>query len=381
MADLSVAAPAPGPLLAEDERLAWRYVALGFLLGLPFAYPAVPYYWAAFAVFGTALLVTPFERFNRMPGMVLGVAALCLLAVVSNLFSPYPYVRDSERFVTSTTFYLFFLFGLLAWDREREILAGLAAAILLQALAVLAASVLRFRWGAGLANWAQPELRLWGQSLFPDWPNFYAILLCVGFLLFLLHYRRPLPAATCMLAAILTTSRVALVALGIALAWQVLFGPGRRLLARLVVALVLVGPVVAVVAMALSGSDRLEEFMERMSLLSDREEIWRSSLALFLDHPWFGVGGVMLDESVGHSGHASFHNSYAEILVRHGAVGFALYLWLLLAYAGRLRIAHAGTAILFFLLVTAVFQNTLRHPHFFMIYSFLVVAALRKDHD
>lgn len=383
MAGMSAAEPAPhgGAAAPAVGRRSIGYVLLGVLLALPFPYPAVPYYWAAFAAFAIALLNTRFERFNRAPELVLGVLALCVVAIISNLLSPYPYVRDPDRFVITTTFYLFFLFGLLAWDREREIMAGLSAVILLQAIAVLLASVVGFRWGAGLLNWSMPELRLWGGRWFPDWPNFYAILLCTGFLVFLLHYRRALPAAICMLAAVLTTSRSVLVALGIGLAWLVLFTPGRRRLLRFAVVALLVAVGAATIGMMLAGSDRLEEFVERMSLLSDREEIWRSSLGLFLEHPLFGIGGVMLDESVGHSGHASFHNSYAEVLVRHGIVGFLLYAWLLLAYVRRVRLAHAGSAILLFLLVTAVFQNTLRHPHFFMMFSFFAIAALPRDHE
>lgn len=383
MAGLISAGPARAMSAAAPAvaRLHAGYVLLGVLLAVPVSYPDVPYYWAAFAAFGIALLITPFERFNRAPEMVLGVIGLCMVAVISNLFSPYGYVRQPDRFLITSSFYVFFLFGLLAWEREREVMAGLAAAILLQAIAVLLAAVVQFQWSRGLTNWSQPELRLWGVGWFPDWPNFYAILLSTGFLVFLLHYRRPLPAAVCMLAAVLTTSRSVLVALAIGLAWLVLFGPRAHRALRFAVVAVLVGLGGATLALVLAGSAGLADFIDRMSLLSDREEIWRSSLELFLEHPVFGVGGVMLDESVGHTGHASFHNSYAEVLVRHGIVGFALYAWLLLAYARRVRPGHAGSAILLFFLVTAVFQNTLRHPHFFMMFSFFAVAALPRENE
>lgn len=357
------------------------YVLLGILLALPVAYPAVPFYWLAFLAFGVALLVTPLDRFNQAPMMVLGVLALCLVAVISNLLSPYPYVREADRFVITSSFYLFFLFGLLAWDREREVMAGLCIGILAQAVAVLLMAVVAFRWSSGLLNWSLPELRLWGQPWFPDWPNFYAILLSTGFLAFLLHYRRPLPAAICFLAAVLTTSRSVLVALAIGLAWLAFFGPSRQRYLRLAMIALGVAAAGATLAMVLAGSDRLTDFLERMSLLSDREEIWRSSVELFVENPWFGIGGVMLDESVGHAGHASFHNSYAEVLVRHGAIGFILYLGLLLAHVRRARPGHAGTAILLFLLVSAVFQNTLRHPHLFMIFSFFAIAARRRENE
>lgn len=380
MAHVSMAPPPPWAGIGSDRR-ARGYVLLGALLGLPFSYPTVPYYWAAFAVFGAALLVTPFERFKAQPRMLLAVGGLCMAAVASNLLSPYAYVREPARFLVTSSFYVFFLFGVLARDREREVLAGLSGAILVQALALLAASLQHFHWDRGLENWALAELRLWGQGLFPDWPNFYAILLSVGFLLFLLHYRRPLPAAVCMLAALLTTSRVPLVALAMGVGWLVVFGARRRHVLRVAVVALLAAPLAIALTVLFTGSEHLDDFIVRMTLMSDRAEIWRSSLSLFLAHPWLGIGGVMLDQSVGHRGYASFHNSYLEVLVRHGLAGFVLYLWLLFALVPRMRPAHAGSAIVAFLLITALFQNTLRHPHFFMMYSFLAVAALRKGGD
>lgn len=367
------------PPLSPTSARTWPYWLAGAALGLPIAYPEVPFYWLAFAAFGFALLTIPFHRVNENPRLVLGVVGLCIAAVISNLFSPYAYVRDAGRFVVTCTYYAFFLFGLIAWDHERPVLAGLGTAILVQACAVIAMAGLHFSWGMGLLNWTQPELRLWGAPWFPDWPNFYAILLSIGFLLFLLHDRRPLPAAICLLAGILTTSRSVLLAMVIALAWLAFTGEARHRLLRLLVLLVPVAAAGAVLGIVVVSSSHFEDFIERMSLLSDREDIWHSSWELFSGHPWFGVGGVMLDESVGHMGFASFHNSYGEILVRHGLVGFALWGFLLLAYVGRMRKGHAGTAILLFLLISAFFQNTLRHPHLFMMFSFFAIAAVPKE--
>ncbi|MES2480847.1 MAG: O-antigen ligase family protein [Pseudomonadota bacterium] len=366
---------------AASRRLSRLHVLAGVLLGLPVSYPDVPYYWAAFAVMLIALFTTPFGRLNRSPGLVLCVLALCGVATLSNLLSPYAYVREPARFLTSSVFYLFFLAGLLAWDRARELMAGLAAAILLQALAVLAMSVVGFRWSAGVLNWTVPELRLWGSPWFPDWPNFYAILLSTGFLLFLLHYRRWLPASVCMAAGILTTSRSVYLALAIGLAWLALSGRGRSGVLRAVGVAALTVLVATGLVRVLAGSSGLDEFVLRMGLLSDRQEIWASSLALFTHNPWLGVGGVMLDESVGHAGYASFHNSFAEVLVRHGVIGFGLYLALLFIHAARVRPGHAGCAILLFYLLTALFQNTLRHPHFFMMFSFFAIAAIPKGRE
>lgn len=364
--------------VAASRRLSPLHLLAGALLGLPVSYPDVPYYWAAFAVMAIALLTTPLARLNRSPGLTLCVLALCGVATLSNLLSPYAYVREPARFLTSSLFYLFFLAGLLAWDRARELLAGLAASILLQALAVLAMSVVRFRWSLGVLNWTVPELRLWGSPWFPDWPNFYAILLSTGFLLFLLHYRRWLPAGVCLLAGILTTSRSVYLALAIGIAWLALSGRGLRGVLRAAGVAALTVLAALALAWVLAGASGLDELIERMSLLSDRQEIWDSSWRLFTHNPWLGVGGVMLDESVGHTGYASFHNSFAEVLVRHGLIGFGLYMSLLFAYAGRVRLGHAGCAILLFYLLTALFQNTLRHPHFFMMFSFFAIAAIRK---
>lgn len=368
----------PFPSFSVGDRANWAYWMAGALLGVPIAYPKVPFYWLGFAAFAFALLTVPFRRINENPRLVLTVLGLCVAAVISNLLSPYMYVREPGRFLLTCSYYLFFLFGLLAWDHEQPVLAGLGSAILLQACAVIAMSTVHFAWPLGLLNWTQPELRLWGAPWFPDWPNFYAILLSVGFLLFLLHFRQPLAAAICLLAACLTTSRSVLLALVIALAWLAFTGERRLRLMRLAVLAIPLVAGGAVLGLLIINSAHFQDFVERMSLLSDREDIWESSWRLFSGHPWFGVGGVMLDESVGHTGFASFHNSYGEILVRHGLVGFALWAFMLFAYAGRVRKSHGCTSILLFLLVSAVFQNTLRHPHLFMMFSFFAIAAVPK---
>ena len=62
-------------------------------------------------------------------------------------------------------------------------------------------------------------------------------------------------------------------------------------------------------------------------------------------------------------------------------IGFALYLALLSIYATRVRAGHAGCAILLFYMLTALFQNTLRHPHFFMMFSFFAIAAIPKARE
>lgn len=339
---------------------------LGFMCGLPISYPGPPFYWLAFVSLAITMLLALYRRFNALERVYLAIVALMTaVSVIANLASPYAYVLEPGRFLTTSFFYVFLLVGLAVRDFT-SFVRGLVAVVALQAAAVIVMALVKFGWSLGFANWIVPELRLWGTGIFPDWPNFYAIMLLCGFMGALLILKRPYVAALCLIAAVLTTSRMAIVGVTIAFAWAIIAG-GRRVPRGLMLASAGAGAVTVAVLVLMSGYS--SDIIDRFILVSDRVAIFESAFEVLGQSPFLGVGGVLLDESVGHTGHASFHDTYLDVAVRQGLLGLSLFLALIVIGLSKLSIRSAVWPLLMLLLIGALFQNVLRHPHFAILFS------------
>jgi O-antigen ligase len=119
-------------------------------------------------------------------------------------------------------------------------------------------------------------------------------------------------------------------------ALAVVFLSGNRALRRCIVGFALVGGILLAVFMS-SGetagafSDRLKE----EGPLDYREAVYAGGWEMFLERPWTGWGFHQMPAELpryvsGYHEKVLYpHNTYLELLVEHGVLGLALYLWLM----------------------------------------------------
>lgn len=346
----------------------------GFCLAFPVAYPNVPYYWTAFGVFGSMLF---YVRQHVSVKVLLLIILAMLSALFSNVLGLSGYYIGERQMIGSVLFYCFFIFGALIPDLQR-FYNGLFAGICTVAVLVFVGFFVERPYEAGMAMFTVAEHRLWGVHYFPDWPNFLAFMLALGFLLGVFIERRHGWAFFCLVAALMTTSRTPLFAAALFLIFATLKMEWRARAVLLVlgaVALIVLG-VVLLPFVDLGGY-----FFLRLFLFSDRAEVYSAALRLFEESPFFGSGAVLLDEHVGNFGAASFHNTYLDILVRQGLLGLLIFIALIIPDVRRVRkecLWLMGPIILYFL-IPSFFQNFLKHPNLLMIYSALLAGLKHKE--
>jgi len=365
--------------LSAGRHIAW---VSGFLIGIPVSYPGPPYYWLALGCFTFAVLkswsklVAPEEA-----GRGTVVLALVLVALVSNVVNGlHGQEIELQRVLGTSLFFVLFLYGALLRS-PMDFLRGFSVAMAVFAALVLGAALVLRIDEYGLLLFSVPDFRLWGNPYFPDWPNYLAFLLSVGFLLNTLLFRHPVFALIMLGAALLTTSRTPLLAVALSII-PALFN--SKVLVKVASLSVVLLSALFLIDLASSYMGD-SELWSRLLIFEDRQEIFEYGLPLILDAPLLGHGSVLFDESIGFQGQASFHNTYLDVALRHGLVSLCLFLVLA---SPRLRDIRKGGApyaslVLFFLL-GSFFQNFLKHPHIVLLYVVLLRAApsfhgLRKD--
>jgi O-antigen ligase len=111
----------------------------------------------------------------------------------------------------------------------------------------------------------------------------------------------------------------------------------NRLLRRACIGLVLLGSAGVVIALSIQdASTALTSRFEERGPVDFREAVYRGGWEMFLERPLTGWGINQMPTELAHhvSGYHEKvlypHNTYLELLVEHGVVGLALYLWLML---------------------------------------------------
>ncbi len=369
--DLNVAAPAAG-VADADMRFAWR---VGFLVGLPIAVPAPPLYLFGFACFFVALF-----RWRLLPASAgisreFGLLTLIVLALLSNLIGLTRNDIDPMRIITTSFFFLLFLFPRCITDK-RAFLLGFCHAMLIWAALIVAMAFYMRIWDMGLLLFSMPDFRLWGANIFPDWPNYMAFMLSLASLFNIMVFKRPGQATLLLVAALLTTSRTPMIALILLITGWLLFRSVRTGVATLLAIGASIAALTLIVTMLLEF-ELDSNLLDRLLVFDDRDDIYSFALVLVQQSPWIGYGGVLLDESIGFSGHPSFHNSYLDIAVRHGLPALAIFLLLLVPPRGSWRQGGWRFAlVVVFVLVGSVFQNFLKHPHILMLYTVLIETSM-----
>ncbi len=366
---IDITADRTGPLAVADAQFAWR---VGFLLGLPFAVPAPPLYLIGFACFLFSLPRFKLRLHSSGNWRELGIITLIIIALLSNLAALSRYNIDLMRIITTSFFFLLFIFPSCIADKRSLLLGFCQVMLVWAALIILMAINLRI-WDYGLLLFSVPNFRLWGAEIFPDWPNYMAFMLSFAFLLNAIVFGRPWQAGLLFFAALLTTSRTPLIALGLLLTAWVIFQLMNLRLGKL---MAFGCTLIVSLLILLIEVDIDPLFLERLMIIDDRDDIYSFALGLFQQSLWIGHGSVLLDESIGFNGHPSFHNSYLDIAVRHGLPALLIFLLLLAPpragwHVGGLNFA----AVVLFVLVGSMFQNFLKHPHILMLYVVLIESS------
>lgn len=358
--------PRQAPLFRPEE-LSERDWWAGFILAFPVAYPDVPFYWLAFLSFG---LIVPRIRVGGT--LVLAVLGLIALGLLSSAMSPYAPIISTFRALYSVVFYVFLFYGY-GIAMPGKFFRGLLTGVTSLAGAVVVLFVLTGQYRHGIGLFIYPALRDWAIHWLPDWPNYLAFLLGLAGILLTVRERHRWPAALCLSAAILTTSRtgmLAVAACGAVEAWRMVHTRAGRWIvgAACVAGVLLVGPRVYRIARTAAESPIVQQ---RLIRSDDRTALYRFSLGLVAKSPVFGIGAVLLDSSVG-APIASFHNGYLEQLVRGGGVGFLL--WLVVMFPIRIwrRSSRASWLPIGYFAVAALFNTIYKDPHLFLIYSVLL---------
>ncbi len=354
--------------------LARRDFLVGLLVGLPVAVPAPPFYWMAIGAF---LLVVPTLAVPRR--VWLAVALLTGLSLVSVLASPFLPRLGGFRSLYASIFFTLFLFGY-GLRRPVAFFHGFLLASTALAVAVIAAFVATGQLRAGLSVFLVSTARLWGAGLFPDWPNYLAFSLGAAALLHLVVLRSWRWAGVCAAGAVLTTSRTGMLAALLVVAMGVVH-LARRRRGRWVLA------AAAVVMLALGWSARhhllaqasnLQAVQSRVLRADDRLELYRFTWGLFQQHPWVGVGPIVLDDESLGAPRNSFHSAYLEVLVRQGVLGFLVWLALMLPCGLLRRAVRPWWPLLGYFLVSSAANTLFKQPHIFMLYSAILAHVLTQ---
>lgn len=229
------------------------------------------------------------------------------------------------------------------------------------------------------------SLRMWGEGIFPAWPNGFGAML--SFSLWLALSRRYCPASICTItsllitiAAVLTSSRSTVV--GIVVVWTYYFVKIKRIasLPKTVVAgikiLMLALCVAVVVDFFFANADA--SLVGRVTQINDREEIGDVSLELIMNHPMTGYGGQTLEQLSSNSEYVGglyglkaqhTHNVVFEIILRHGIIGFTVFVLFLISLIYNRVKRTDDYAILACLLLLSLTQDYIRNFCFlFCIY-------------
>jgi len=139
---------------------------------------------------------------------------------------------------------------------------------------------------------------------------------------------------TLPLAIVATKTRAVWVAFAVSILWLMLRSGDLRL-RRASAALALAGGLGVLGVLGLGDTAALQDRLQDNSPVEFRIAAYRAGWNMFLQRPIQGWGAGQLqaelpDQIEGFHGEAfAVHNTYLEMLVEHGLLGFALYVWIL----------------------------------------------------
>lgn len=344
----------------------------GLLLVWHIAFPSPPFYLVAFSVFFISLF---FCFISSEPKLKLGwlvlllVMAYILISLISSFISLGVVQQRLNVVLGSVVLSLFYIFGSLVPNKRQFWLAYSFSSLVL-ALYIIAVFVVSGASQYGVRLFVNPEFRLWGAGYIPDWPNYVFIPIIISvFMRRCLGERIGITDFILMFACFITTSRVALFGI-VFFMFIYLLLDCRKLFFTIIFS----------AAFLLSNFDFQvpEFFLERIAKTSDREYLFSGLINAWYEAPFFGWGSVRVSDVFYSTYHDSFHNTYLEVLVKSGIIGFLIFLFLLFSLICRLYFDIGKCmdknklylfSLVFFLLISCLVQNYLKHPHIIMVFS------------
>jgi len=165
-----------------------------------------------------------------------------------------------------------------------------------------------------------------------------------------------LPLAT--VCILLSGSRGGLLTLGVAVLFPLLLL--SILTWRLRIAIVAVLALSLVTASKFSDTFAWHRLSTTAAQLASRDlngrfDVWTMGFALFESHPWRGIGGGTFAGTTGSRQALSIsgHNSFVEVLVEHGGIGLALFLFVIVSVARKRPRATGMEAAMWMVLLAA----------------------------
>lgn len=233
----------------------------------------------------------------------------------------------------------------------------------------------------GVSVFIISELRMWGENIFFDWPNYIVM---TPILAIYSHYLFTRKIGWFFIinaiAALLTTSRTAILALGIYFCIYLIEKKKYYIISFLVIITSLY------IFPALIFIEEGNEITNRLLKTGDREHLFTGLYNAFLQKPLLGWGVVSVPTVFPETYYNSFHNSFLEAAVRGGILNLTITIAFLMFMFVRLKnnslvLTHSkATTILFFtfILLGCLTQNFLKHPNVAIILSMIFFSKVTQ---
>ena len=230
--------------------------------------------------------------------------------------------------------------------------------------------------------------RLWASEYIGGWPNSTVLPLLFGVYLEMTHIMRDRNTlglarlVVLLFALLLCTSRTGYIGAAMIIGYFFLSdregsGAGQKLVRYMAVM-----SAIAVIVYSLASMVMADANMRgRMFMVGDRLDIFTDMFAYISNRPLLGYGGNSVDviyqlvgptESGINWGHT--HNTVLELLIRHGIVGAAAFILLMIKVSGR--IINKEDKVMYWILWTlSLFQIFYKEFEFLLMLYLLVPAA------
>ena len=346
--------------------IAWDNTAVfwlfGVLIAVPWAYPKEPLYWVGLCVFLSSLIFFKLHKGDiRRTSYILIFAALM---ICMNIFTPFREHVSLINVLGGLLTLLVFCASYTIRD-TKSFFSGYLFVIKVYAIATLTLLIALQPYAMGVFMFLSSDARMWGDGLLPEWPNVFCTFLSFGtFLLWLSKDYKWMFLVS--LAAIVTTSRIALVALSIIGVLELF----KRITIKRALVVLITG-VGGILLYDLVSADIYwaEYLTERLFKTSDRLVILNSLSATFYENP-FGIGNIPY-EIIG-EGYISYHSTFLKVLVRYGVLGLIFLLLILWPKNFILRWDASYFGFFLFLWIVGLFQDMLFHLHIAFLYAVLL---------